>query len=264
MSVPYPTGETDSKGSQLASDSPITTADGSLTLHSDRYGQTFHSENGAITEARHVFLQACGITQRLTAASGSNRITRILEIGFGLGLNCLLSADQAHACNARLDYQAVEQDLSILKRIPELNYRALLNAPELHDRLIEELASIGQAAEASDFDRDTTSQLRNPRSVLNLSEGITLRLNPGNAVQMALPAGPFHAIYLDAFSPDSNPECWTTEFLARLFACTAPGGVLSTYSAKGSVRRSLLAAGYQVRKLPGPPGKREMLQATRS
>ena len=72
---------------------------------------------------------------------------------------------------------------------------------------------------------------------------------------------PFHAIYLDAFSPDTNPECWSPVFFSQLANALTRGGCLSTYSAKGDVRRAMLAAGLQVRKQAGPPGKREMLIA---
>ena len=80
---------------------------------------------------------------------------------------------------------------------------------------------------------------------------------------MALPDVRHDAVYLDAFSPDVNPELWTSAFLARLYTVTKPGGRLATYSAKGQVRRDLEAVGFAVEKRPGPPGKREMLVAVK-
>lgn len=222
---------------------PIRTADGSHTLHSERYGETFHSVNGAVTESRHVFLQASGVAERLA----TRQATRVLEIGFGLGLNCLLTADLACQHQSPLDYHAIENDLEVLPLLASLRYEDQLLTPGLHERVVESLnaCALGQP--------------------IRLSPGkdITLTLHLCNAVSDELPEGEFDAIYLDAFSPDSNPECWSQEFLAKLHRRTAAGGALTTYSAKGSVRRALMAAGYNVSKLPGPPGKREMLHASR-
>ncbi|NND92366.1 MAG: hypothetical protein HKN42_16015 [Granulosicoccus sp.] len=89
--------------------------------------------------------------------------------------------------------------------------------------------------------------------------GLTLYL--GDTTRLPLPVGPFDAIYLDAFSPSANPECWTTELFRRLHASLETGGVLTTYCSKGSVRRGLASAGFSVNRLAGPPGKREILQA---
>lgn len=83
----------------------------------------------------------------------------------------------------------------------------------------------------------------------------------GNATHIELPQLNFHAIYHNAFSPNANPELWTQDFFAQLFPLLEPGGKLATYSVKGTVRRNLQAVGFKVQKLPGPPGKREMLVA---
>lgn len=220
----------------------IRTGDGSHTLHSERYGETFHSINGATTESRHVFLNASGVTQRLE----QQQATRVLEIGFGLGLNFLLTADLALQHGAPLDYHALEHDSAVLQAISSLHYEQHLMNPGLLDGLVAGLQD-------AHHQQDTR---------ICMAPHISLTLHRADAISDTLPPGGFNALYLDAFSPDTNPECWTEAFLARLHAHVLAGGVLTTYSAKGSVRRALIAAGFTVRKIAGPPGKREMLHAT--
>ena len=220
----------------------IRTGDGSHTLHSERYGETFHSINGATTESRHVFLDASGVTQRLE----TQQATRVLEIGFGLGLNFLLTADLALQHGTPLDYHALENDSAILLAIPSLHYEQHLQNPQLLDCLVAGL-------------HDAHHQ---PITRICVGPGVSLTLHRADAVSDTLPPGYFNALYLDAFSPDTNPECWTQAFFIKLRSHIQPGGVLTTYSAKGSVRRALFAAGFAVKKISGPPGKREMLHAT--
>ena len=220
----------------------VRTGDGSHTLFSERYGETYHSINGATTESRHVFLEASGVALRLE----KQQPTRILEIGFGLGLNFLLTADMALQHGTALDYHALEYDPSVLLAIPFLQYEQHLRSHGLLERLVTGL---------SDALHQRTSRM-------TMGPDVTLTLHQTNAIRDELPPGRFNALYLDAFSPDTNPECWTEEFLVKLHTLGTPGGVLTTYSAKGSVRRALIASGFTVKKLPGPPGKREMLHAT--
>ncbi len=219
----------------------LKTGDGSHTLHSERYGETFHSINGATTESRHVFLDASGVAQRLER----QQATRVLEIGFGLGLNFLLTADLALQYGTSLDYHALEHDPAVLLAIAALQYDQHLKNPALLDCLV--------------------AGLRNAQHQQNISiclgAGVSLTLHRADAVSAVLPPGSFDALYLDAFSPDTNPECWTEAFFVKLHSHITPGGILTTYSAKGSVRRALIAAGFTVKKIAGPPGKREMLHA---
>ncbi len=220
----------------------IKTGDGSHTLHSERYGETYHSINGATTESRHVFLDASGVTRRLER----QQTTRVLEIGFGLGLNFLLTADLALQHGTALDYHAVEHDPAVLLAIASLQYEQHLKNPKLLAYLVAGL--------------DAARHQQN--IYISMGPGVSLTLHCVDAVRDELPAGSFNALYLDAFSPDCNPECWTEAFFIKLHAAMAVQGALTTYSAKGSVRRALIAAGFAVKKLAGPPGKREMLHAT--
>ena len=279
----------------------VATADGSNTLHSERYGETYHSINGAVTEAQHVFLTASGVMDRLARTES----TRVLEIGFGLGLNCLLTADAALQAGAALDYHAIEQTLDPLQQLEELSYAACLKnaslASELRNHISAQCVAKLCVAEHSLADHRpvehrvadhrtadchrvehriadtslvehrladsciadaTTGNTSTPgRLLIELARQVSLTLHIGDATRISLPEGHFDAVYLDAFSPDVNPECWTADFLAQLKTHMAPGAKLTTYSAKGVVRRALLQSGFVVNKLAGPPGKREMLQA---
>ena len=224
----------------------IPTADGFDTLYSPAYGQTYHSTHGALREARHVFLEGTGVAERL-----AQRLpTRVLEVGFGTGLNFLLTAHRAASTHTPLHYTAFEKNVLPADVLAALNHRKRLDAAPLYEALLAW--------------RRTLSAMPPPGLYPHpFSETLSLQLVVGDATEAPIPAPAYHAIYLDAFSPDANPELWTTAFLARLFAVMHPGGTLATYSAKGSVRRSLKAVGFHVEKRPGPPGKREMLVAVR-
>jgi tRNA U34 5-methylaminomethyl-2-thiouridine-forming methyltransferase MnmC len=222
------------------------TADGFDTFYSVQYGQTFHSSHGALAEARHVFLEGAGVAQRLAAALPA----RILEIGFGAGLNFWLTAQAGRLAQTPLHYVALEKRLLPASLLAQLN----------HGRLLAEISELRQAFLA--WREGLPDPLPSP---LCWQFGPLLRLELilGDAAQVELPNYTYDAIYHDAFSPAANPELWTPAFFARLYPGLNPGGKLATYSAKGSVRRNLQAAGFQVQKRPGPSGKREMTVAYR-
>ena len=222
------------------------TADGFDTLYSTAYGQTYHSTHGALTEAQHVFLEGSGVAERLAR----HRPTRVLEVGFGTGLNFLLTAHQAAATRTRLHYTALEKNVLPAEMLALLNHGKRLDALPLSEALLTWRRTLP--------DTPPPGLYAHP-----FSEALSLQLVVGDATEAVIPDPAYHAVYLDAFSPDANPELWTEAFLARLFAVMHPGGTLATYSAKGSVRRALEAAGFRVKKRPGPPGKREMLMAVR-
>lgn len=219
------------------------TADGFPTLYSARYGQTYHSHHGARREAEHVFLDATGVAARLAAAEA----TRVLEVGYGAGLTFWLTAARAAATGAPLAYTALEHDLPPERVLRATGYGTRLGLGALEAELLAWRAHL-----------PATGAHR-----LCLGPRLTLTLVLGDARAAPLPDRAFDAVYLDAFSPDANPELWTEAFFERLHAALAPGGVLATYSAKGTVRRALIRAGFAVEKRPGPPGKREMLRAAR-
>ena len=215
----------------------IITDDGSKTLFSEQYKQTFHSNKGALAESRHVFLETSGVANSLRLG----RATKVLEVGFGTGLNFFLTADLALEQGVELEYVALEQNLLDAATINSLGYHDYLVNKNLLNSFLEYRQNI-----TGDFEY----------------EGIRLELKLANALRQNLAANYFDAIYQDAFSPEENPELWSTEFLAKLKNSLKPGGKLSTYSVKGEVRRKLIALGFKVQKLPGPKnGKREILLA---
>jgi tRNA U34 5-methylaminomethyl-2-thiouridine-forming methyltransferase MnmC len=224
------------------------TADGSDTLFSAVYGQTYHSINGALTEAEHVFLRGAGVEARPTAGLP----TRVLEVGFGAGLNFWATVRCSLARAGKLDYVALEKNLLPAETLAQLNYGALLgeSVAELWQQFLELPLFAPGGPPPGEAVWQATDRLR-------------LTLVIGEATTAHLPPGGYHAVYLDAFSPNVNPELWTPEFLAQLYAALEPGGRLATYSVRGSVRRALQAVGFAVSKQPGAPGKREMLVAVR-
>jgi tRNA U34 5-methylaminomethyl-2-thiouridine-forming methyltransferase MnmC len=223
----------------------VTTRDGSKTLYSEGYGQTFHSDRGALSEARHVFLEGSGVAARLA----SRTPTRVLEVGFGSGLNFLLSADLALSSGAALYYCALDKSLVDADLLTRLGYRDLLAHGALFDALVQGLGDLNAVT---------------GRRLLAVQPGVRLELLLGEATLQALPGAAFDAVYQDAFSPDANPELWSEDFLRRLYQSLKEGGRLSTYSVKGEVRRRLEGLGFSVERRPGPiGGKREMLVAAK-
>jgi tRNA U34 5-methylaminomethyl-2-thiouridine-forming methyltransferase MnmC len=223
------------------------TADGSDTLYSVAAGQGFHSAFGALTETHHVFIEGSGLDRRLAAGLAS----RVLEIGFGTGLNFFATAMLARQSGAALAYLALENSLVAAELLSQLN----------HDQLFAGGADLRQAFIA------WRAALPDPlplRLSWRYDGQISLELLLADASTVEIPSPAYHAIYHDPFSPEVNPTLWTPTMFSRLHAVLADGGRLATYSVKGTVRRALQTAGFQVQKRPGPPGKREVLVATRS
>lgn len=231
----------------------LRTRDGSCTLYSARYAQAYGSQHGALTEAQEVFLAPSGVAARLA----SGEVVRVLEVGFGTGLNFFVTARAALAApGAQLHYTALERDLLSAAEVAALGYGELLGEGDLLAAYSSWRAGLTSAAGVQRF-------LFPARAAR-----VTLELHLGDAAALAatgaLPRGPFRAVYQDAFSPEANPELWTPDFLEALTSALEPGGTLTSYCVKGVVRRRLAALGLTVSRRPGPPGgKREVLLARR-
>jgi tRNA U34 5-methylaminomethyl-2-thiouridine-forming methyltransferase MnmC len=210
------------------------TADGSHTLFIPEINEHYHSVNGAIQESRHVFIDA-GLRKL------SKDDIRILEIGFGTGLNTLLTLLEAEKMNkSQVTYYAVE-----LHPLPEeltdlLNYEKLI-CPE-RKGLLATLHTAPWNTPTVITDRFVLHKIKGDSNCCELPASIDLT-------------------YFDAFAPDKQPEMWTQKIFDALYGCMAEGSILTTYCAKGSVRRMMEKAGYSVERIPGPPGKREMIRA---
>ena len=214
------------------------TADGSHTLATTE-GILYHSHHGAVQESRYIFLEA-GLTE--AARVFPQEELRILEIGFGTGLNAFLTALEAETLQRSIHYTAAE-----LHPIPE-TLAATLNYPELLGH-----AGIFGAIHAAPWEESGP-----------VTKYFSLRKLLLDASSQSPPAGSFHAVFFDAFSPENQLELWTTDVFARVHKAMQPGGVLTTYCSKSAVRRAMQAAGFAVEKLAGPFGKREIVRARKA
>ena len=210
------------------------TADGSSTLYRPDMDEHYHSTNGAVTEALHVYIQT-----GLHACEAPTR--SVLEIGFGTGLNAILTYLEAEKCNLPIHYTTCELHPLPLATIQQLNYGLTPQASQILTAL-------------------HTSAWNTP---CQISPFFTLEKLHIDLTQSSI-QGNFDVIYFDAFGPDKQPEMWTEAIFEHLYKITNPGGILVTYCAKGAVRRMLQSVGYTTERLPGPPGKREMLRARKA
>lgn len=206
------------------------TADGSHTLYVRGMDEHYHSVNGAVQESRHVFIDA-GLKQ-LTKDS-----LRVLEIGFGTGLNAFLTLLEAEV---PVEYYTVELYPLGLDIVKLLNYGEQICAEK--KELFTRLHTVSWNTAEEITGRFTLHKIQGDSNNCKFPDGINL-------------------IYFDAFAPDKQPEMWNQGIFDKLFECTEKGGILTTYCAKGVVRRMMKEAGYSVERIPGPPGKREMLRA---
>jgi tRNA U34 5-methylaminomethyl-2-thiouridine-forming methyltransferase MnmC len=212
------------------------TADGSHTISVPALGVSYHSRYGAIQESMHVFIKA-GLHYVLSGRK-QDEVLYVFEMGFGTGLNAFLTAMESRERKVSIHYTAVELFPLSEQEVQELNYTHMLGHADLFQQLHN--CPWNQSVQVHAFFTLKKLQV----SLLHFST-----------------ADHFNLTYYDAFAPGAQPELWTEEVFSHLFQLTAPGGVLVTYCAKGSVRRALQRAGFEVEKLPGPPGKREMLRA---
>jgi tRNA U34 5-methylaminomethyl-2-thiouridine-forming methyltransferase MnmC len=215
----------------------VTTADGSTTIHLEDWNEQYHSKHGAIQEAYHVFIKH-GLD-----FLGKQEKIRILEIGFGTGLNALITYKVASNKKQTVFYTGVEAYPVPSEEVAQLNYIDQLQSPELD----------------SVFQRMHEMPWEMPLAV---SESFELHKRQQDFKEID-DVTAFDLVYFDAFGARVQPELWTEAIFDRMFTSLVPGGVLVTYAAKGSVRRAMQASGFEVERLPGPPGKREMLRAVK-
>ena len=208
----------------------IITEDGSHTLFVPEINECYHSTNGAIQESRHIFINS-GLKEC------KKSIINVLEVGFGTGLNALLTALE---CDTSVNYTTIELYPVPIEQALKLNY------PEL---LISESSILFEKIHTSPWNEKV--QIQDNFSLIKLKADFTL-------IEFY---DTFNIIYFDAFSPEKQPEMWSENMFRRLYLCASENAILTTYCAKGSVRRAVISAGFSVERLPGPPGKREILRA---
>lgn len=220
----------------------IPTADGSVTISVPAAGVTYHSKHGAIQESMHVFIRA-GLHYMLSKDITRNPL-RILEMGFGTGLNALLVLQESIRTGIPVAYETIEAFPLENVVFSQLNYCGQLQAPELQPLFLE----LHQSS------WDTTHPVTNRFSFTKRN----------TTLEEFCSQEPVDLIFYDAFAPSAQPELWTVEIFQKLFDLLSPGGILTTYCSKGDVRRAMMAAGFTVEKIPGPPGKREMVRAKKA
>lgn len=215
----------------------IETGDGSHSLLNTTLQETYHSTHGAVQESAHVFIEH-GL--KATVATHPHTAIRLLEIGFGTGLNAMLTAMEAGRSHLVIRYESWELFPLQDTIVRQLNYGTLLS-----DRAL--------------FDAIHLSPWEQPGEI---KEGFTLYKHKGDVVHDTM-TGPFDLIYYDAFAPSRQPELWSRDVLKKITDLLAPNGIWVSYCAKGQVKRDLASLGLTVETLPGPPGKKEMTRATR-
>lgn len=213
------------------------TTDGSSTVYLPGMEVTYHSKHGALQESRHVFIDA-GLRFYLETFPGVAPL-RIFEMGLGTGLNALLTEQYTRNSAVPVCYEAME-----LYPLREEEW-SLLNYTEV----LEDTEELFRQLHEAPWEQEQ-----------ELRPGFLLRKTKAD-LSVSTPVSGIRLVYYDAFAPGAQPQLWTEELFRRLYLAMDGPAVLVTYCSKSDVRRALQAAGFQVQKIPGPPGKREMLRA---
>lgn len=213
-----------------------TTADGSVTLYRDDLDEHYHSVKGALAESLHVY-----INLGWRKFADSHPCVRVFEVGFGTGLNAALTARAALDTDIMTDYYAVEL-------YPIANE-------------LTEILTAQQSAEYVTVFKQVNDAAWNISVEIN--PYFTLHKMTADLLTMQLPES-IDVVYFDAFAPEKQPEMWDEAVFRAIYIAMSPGGILTTYCAKGAIRRLLQQVGFRTERLPGPPqGKREVLCATK-
>jgi tRNA U34 5-methylaminomethyl-2-thiouridine-forming methyltransferase MnmC len=241
----------------------IETSDGSHSLFVPALNETYHSRHGAMQESQWVFIKN-GLASAFDSARASKepRIheagfgntevklqedqgpersrVRIHEVGFGTGLNALLAMRWAEEHQVNVHFTTLETNVLSPELAAQLNYAS--SEPERSDFLKMHTCAWNEDVAVTSYFTLQKAQRR---------------------VQDEQAESEYDVVFYDAFGPPTQPEMWTLSIFQRMYSALKPGGIFVTYCAKGQVRRDLQAAGFTVERLPGPPGKREMLRATK-
>lgn len=213
------------------------TADGSFTLYVPSLDEHYHSYHGALQEAKHVFIENGVLSLK------SKKI-RILEVGFGTGLNALLTACESFVLEREIEYVGVEAYPVPFELLQKMDYASLIdhkNAFKYYNHMIQDFWGKEQLI------HDSFKLTKVKQKIENYECHET-----------------FDIIYFDAFGPRVQEEMWTIAIMEKMYNSLNINGFLVTYCAKGQFKRDLKTVGFQVFDLPGPPGKREMVRAVKN
>lgn len=223
----------------------IITKDGSHTLFSEQFNEIYHSRHGAIEESKHVFIKSgldfC-LSSPFRGPGGDGVAVRIFELGFGTGLNALLTMLEAENRNIKIDYTAIEPYPVDIDTIKALNYTDILGYKlcygPYHSMHLVRWNEKHQITPHFSFEKikDSVfnSEIRIPKSEI---------------------------VFFDAFAFTHQPEIWSPEVFRKMYDALVPNGILVTYSSKVIVQKAMKEAGFTIEKIPGPPGRREMVRA---
>ena len=211
----------------------VETEDGSSSIFSEEINEHYHSIHGARNESQHVFIDY-GIAQ-----IKNKELIRVLEVGYGTGLNALLTAIYALENKIKVEYYGIESSPLSKEILRSLAFAKENSEENLYFDIVEvewnKLLSIHDYFKINKIDK----RIQDYNSEKNY----------------------FDIVYFDAFSPDAQPEMWTKEIFSKITNSMKTNSLLTTYSVKGEVKRNLKACGMQIKKCPGPKGKREILNA---
>ena len=216
----------------------VLTEDGSHTLRNEALDETYHSIHGAIQESRHVFIDnGFDFLQK----EFPNQPIKILEVGFGTGLNAFLTYLASEQSKCKVEYWAIEPFPLAIELTDAINYPKLL---------------------ADGLYPDTFRHLHDSKweALVTISANFQLYKLKNTVQKAQLPDAKFDLVYFDAFSPSKQPEVWTMEVLTKISAAVRSKGIFLTYCAKGQLKRDLKALDFQVHTLLGPPGKLQMVR----
>jgi tRNA U34 5-methylaminomethyl-2-thiouridine-forming methyltransferase MnmC len=212
----------------------INTSDGSQTLFVPEMDEQYHSLNGAITESNYVYLENGFLFHK-------SKKPIVFEVGFGTGLNCLLTAIQAEKQKRATTFYTIENYPLPNEIIQRLKYGSNIS---------NEAQILFEKIHACQWNK--TVQISSWFKLVKLKSDILE--NDLKELKNC------DVIYFDAFGPDKQPEMWQAKIFKKIYSITAPNGIFVTYSAKGMVRRELTKCGFEMNRLPGPPGKIHMLR----
>ena len=215
------------------------TSDGSKTLFNEEVGEHYHSRHGALQESKHVFLNT-GL-QYFLEKSGLKE-AKILEVGFGTGLNFLITADFCSENNIQLDYTGIEAHPLEPEMIGDTGYGGYIS-PKLWNSFTDQYAE-------------------SQKSVVHIGKSCSLQIEAKKMLDFNSDER-FDVVYFDAFAAVHQPEMWNHESLKHISTFVKPGGVFVTYAITGDLKRTMKSLGFAIEKAPGAMGKREMLRAVK-
>ncbi|MGV6862555.1 MAG: tRNA (5-methylaminomethyl-2-thiouridine)(34)-methyltransferase MnmD [Putridiphycobacter sp.] len=213
----------------------ITTKDNSKTLFIPEMDETYHSIHGALTEANHIFIHH-GVDQFKNKPN-----VKVFEMGFGTGLNAILTYRYSSEQNLNINYKGIEKYPISQQELEDLNYSKLLNLTVKETEVLNQMHSQNFKSDRFNF-----------------------TLSVDDIKQLPLPENEFDLIYFDAFAPNHQPDLWQPNILSKMYKSLVSGGFLITYCAQGQFKRDLKSVGFELVALPGPPGKREITKAIKN